>query len=120
MTGVEKTKTAVITGAGGDTGQAISREFVAGGRVVAATSSDRCPSLLLEETEATSKHDKEIASARHKAVIRKRFEQMSEIATEIRHVTKPGANLFAELGFSENEAKLYHGESRKHIEELLS
>jgi predicted XRE-type DNA-binding protein len=35
--------------------------------------------------------------------------------TEIRHVTKPGANLFLELGFSPAEAKRLHAASRKHI-----
>ena len=29
-----------------------------------------------------------------------------KIDTEIRHVTKPGANLFLELGFAPEEAKL--------------
>ena len=35
--------------------------------------------------------------------------------TEIRHVTKPGANLFLELGFSRAEAKRLHAASRKQI-----
>jgi predicted XRE-type DNA-binding protein len=35
--------------------------------------------------------------------------------TEIRHVTKPGANLFLELGFSPAEAKRLHAASRKQI-----
>jgi len=35
--------------------------------------------------------------------------------TEIRHVTKPGANLFLELGFPPAEAKRLHMASRKQI-----
>ena len=37
------------------------------------------------------------------------------IDTQIRHVTKPGANLFLELGFSPAEAKRLHTTSRKQI-----
>ena len=37
------------------------------------------------------------------------------IDTEIRHVTKPGANLFRELGFSAEEAKRLQTASRKQI-----
>jgi predicted XRE-type DNA-binding protein len=37
------------------------------------------------------------------------------VDTEIRHVTKPGANLFLELGFSAAEAKKLHAASRKQI-----
>ena len=37
------------------------------------------------------------------------------IDTEIRHVTKPGANLFRELGFSPAEAKKLQAASRKQI-----
>ena len=37
------------------------------------------------------------------------------IDTEIRHVTKPGANLFLELGFSPAEARRLHAASRKQI-----
>ena len=37
------------------------------------------------------------------------------INTEIRHVTKPGANLFRELGFSPAEAKKLQAASRKQI-----
>jgi len=37
------------------------------------------------------------------------------IDTEIRHVTKPGANLFLELGFSAAEAKKLQAASRKQI-----
>ncbi|MFB0827761.1 helix-turn-helix domain-containing protein [Chromobacterium violaceum] len=40
-----------------------------------------------------------------------------EIDTEIRHVTKPGANLFAELGFPAAEAERCQAESRKRIDE---
>ena len=38
-----------------------------------------------------------------------------KIDTEIRHVTKAGANLFLELGFSRAEAKRLHAASRKQI-----
>ncbi len=37
------------------------------------------------------------------------------IDTEIRHVTKPGANLFRELGFSAEEAKRLQEASRQQI-----
>ncbi len=37
------------------------------------------------------------------------------IDTEIRHVTKAGANLFLELGFEPDEAKRLHAASRKQI-----
>jgi len=39
------------------------------------------------------------------------------IDTEIRHVTKAGANLFRELGFSAAEAKRLHDASRKQIDD---
>jgi predicted XRE-type DNA-binding protein len=38
-----------------------------------------------------------------------------KIDTAIRHVTKPGANLFLELGFPPREAKRLHAASRKQI-----
>jgi predicted XRE-type DNA-binding protein len=38
-----------------------------------------------------------------------------KIDTEIRHVTKPGANLFLELGFALAEAKRLQAASRKQI-----
>lgn len=37
------------------------------------------------------------------------------VDTKIRHVTKPGANLFLELGFAPNEAKRLNVASRKQI-----
>ena len=37
-----------------------------------------------------------------------------KIDTEIRHVTKPGANLFLELGFAPDEARRLQAASRKH------
>jgi hypothetical protein len=37
------------------------------------------------------------------------------IDTKIRHVTKPGANLFLELGFKPDEAKRLQAASRKQI-----
>ena len=38
-----------------------------------------------------------------------------KIDIEIRHVTKPGANLFLELGFSPDEAKRLQAASRRQI-----
>jgi predicted XRE-type DNA-binding protein len=38
-----------------------------------------------------------------------------KIDTEIRHVTKPGVNLFLELGFTPSEAKRLQAASRKQI-----
>jgi hypothetical protein len=40
------------------------------------------------------------------------------IDTEIRHVTKPGANLFRELGFAAKEAKLLQAAWRKQIDNI--
>ena len=37
------------------------------------------------------------------------------IDTKIRHVSKPGSNLFLELGFSAEEAKRLHAASQKQI-----
>lgn len=45
---------------------------------------------------------------------------MSKIDTAIRHVTKPGANLFAELGFSPEDAQRYQAQSRAQISRTLS
>jgi len=45
---------------------------------------------------------------------------MSKIDTQVRHVTKPGANLFAELGFSPDEARRYQAESREQIDHTLA
>lgn len=42
-----------------------------------------------------------------------------KIDTEIRHVAKPWANLFLELGFSAREAKRLHAASRKQINGTL-
>lgn len=39
--------------------------------------------------------------------------------TAIRHVTKPGANLFFELGFSPAEAKSLQAASQKQIDDTL-
>ena len=44
---------------------------------------------------------------------------MNEIDIELRHVTKPGANLFEELGFAGEEARLYDAAAQKEIAELL-
>ncbi len=45
---------------------------------------------------------------------------MTGTDTQIRHVTKPGANLFAELGFPVEEARRYQEESRKQIAEMIA
>jgi predicted XRE-type DNA-binding protein len=37
--------------------------------------------------------------------------------TAVRHVTKPGANIFLELGFAPAEARRLHAASRKQINE---
>lgn len=42
---------------------------------------------------------------------------MTKIDTQIRHVTKPGANLFSELGFTPSQAKRYQAELRKQNKE---
>jgi predicted XRE-type DNA-binding protein len=42
------------------------------------------------------------------------------VDTEIRHVTKAGANIFAELGFSASEAEQFHAESQQHINNTLA
>lgn len=42
--------------------------------------------------------------------------QSIAVDARIRHVTKPNANLFLELGFSPAEAKELHAVSRKQIE----
>lgn len=44
---------------------------------------------------------------------------MNTVDTQIRHVTKPGANLFAELGFSAEDAARYNAESRARIAHTL-
>lgn len=43
-----------------------------------------------------------------------------KIDTAIRHVTKPDANLFAELGFSAEEAAALQAESERTISEKLA
>jgi predicted XRE-type DNA-binding protein len=45
---------------------------------------------------------------------------MKKIDTQVRHVTKPDANLFAELGFSREDARRYEAESRKRIDRTLA
>ena len=42
-----------------------------------------------------------------------------KIDTEIRHVTRPGANIFVELGFPPEEAKRLYAASRKQIDDTL-
>jgi predicted XRE-type DNA-binding protein len=45
---------------------------------------------------------------------------MTDIDTRVRHVTKPGSNLFAELGFAPEEAQRYLEESRERIGQTLA
>ena len=45
---------------------------------------------------------------------------MSKGDTRIRRMTKPGANLFAELGFPQEEAQLYQAQSRALISQTLA
>lgn len=40
-----------------------------------------------------------------------------DIDTKIRHVTPPGANLFAELGFAPAEAEQFHAELRQQVDQ---
>ncbi len=42
---------------------------------------------------------------------------MKKIDTEIRHITRADANVFAELGFTQTEAEYYQAESRKLIDD---
>lgn len=46
--------------------------------------------------------------------------QPAKIDTEIRHVTKSGANIFSELGFPPEEARRYESESREKIDYALA
>lgn len=45
---------------------------------------------------------------------------MNKIDTQVRHVTKAGANLFAELGFSPDDARRYQAESKDRIDHTLA
>ena len=45
---------------------------------------------------------------------------MDKVDTRVRHVTKPDANLFAELGFSPEEAQRYQAESQALISQTLA
>ena len=45
---------------------------------------------------------------------------MEKIDTRVRHVTRRGANLFAELGFPAAEAKRLQAQSRKQIDQALA
>jgi len=45
---------------------------------------------------------------------------MSKVDTRVRHVTKPGANLFAELGFAPEEARRNQAQSRALIGQTLA
>ncbi|MDP3842908.1 MAG: XRE family transcriptional regulator [Oxalobacteraceae bacterium] len=44
---------------------------------------------------------------------------MNKIDTQVRHVTKPDANLFTELGFSPDDARRYQAESHARIDHTL-
>jgi len=66
-----------------------------------------------KKTQVTTEQDRAIAAARYRAVVNMRKEM--KIDTKIRHVTKPGANLFLELGFTPEEAKRLQAASRKQI-----
>ncbi|MEX3959241.1 hypothetical protein [Trinickia sp. EG282A] len=45
---------------------------------------------------------------------------MSKVDTRVRRVTKPGANLFAELDFAPEEARLYQEQSRALMSQALA
>lgn len=45
---------------------------------------------------------------------------MKKVDTRIQHVTKPGANLFAELGFAPEEARRYEAESQALIGQTIA
>lgn len=45
---------------------------------------------------------------------------MNKIDTQVRHVTKSGANLFAELGFSPDDARRFQAESKARIDYTLT
>ena len=45
---------------------------------------------------------------------------MKPVDTEVRHVTKPGTNLFAELGFAPEDAARYQAESQLQINQTLA
>lgn len=45
---------------------------------------------------------------------------MNKIDTRVRHVTKSGANLFAELGFAAEEARRYQAEPQALINQTLA
>ena len=40
-----------------------------------------------------------------------------KIDTQVRHVTKPGANIFRELGFAPDEARRLHAVSKRQIDD---
>ncbi|PIJ42553.1 XRE family transcriptional regulator [Tatumella sp. OPLPL6] len=44
----------------------------------------------------------------------------AKIDTEIRHITPAGGNIFADLGFDEQEAKALHANSLRKIENTLA
>lgn len=45
---------------------------------------------------------------------------MNEIDTKVRHITKPGANLFLELGFDPAEAERLQADSQQRINETVA
>lgn len=66
-------------------------------------------------------HDKKMAESRYRTMVgNRKAKKMSEIDTEIRHITKPDANLFAELGFAPAEAARYQAELQNYIDETLA
>jgi predicted XRE-type DNA-binding protein len=63
--------------------------------------------------------------AEKRVTLRKRFVSLPDWADRlflpyIRHVTKPGANLFAELGFAPEEARQYQAESQALINQTAT
>lgn len=42
-----------------------------------------------------------------------------KVDTAVRHVTRPGANIFLQLGFPPGEARRLHAKSRKQVHETL-
>ena len=77
----------------------------------------RAPSLALLPKEDTG--DQSTGQGHCRGALPRRGQRKKgtkiKIDTEIRHVTKPGANLFLELGFAPAEAKRLQAASRKQI-----
>jgi len=60
-------------------------------------------------------HDKDLAQTRYRGVLHARPENPMTIDNQIRHVTPPDANLFAELGFSPADAAQFQAQSEQQI-----